>query len=358
VYAITSDAHRGHDPGLEVAAGVPMRYLERPPRAEAIRAALGAEQRAELRGPDEHGLDPVLAVHDPGLVRFLEQAWAAWTAAHPRWAPQAIPDSFPNPRLRAGMGELRRPPAGIDGALGYWCFDTATPLVAGTWPAARAAVDVGLTAVDAVLAGARAAYGLCRPPGHHAPRAAFGGYCYLNNAAIAAEQVCRRTGGRVSVLDLDYHHGNGTQQVFYERADVQYVSLHGDPDRAYPYFAGYADETGAGAGRGATLNLPLPRGLDDGGYLSALGRAAAAIDAFDPDLLVVSFGTDGAEGDPLGDFRLSGDGFAGAGAAVAALGRPTVVLQEGGYAVDRIGADVTAFLRALSPAAPARAGSR
>jgi len=345
VYAVDAPAHRGHDPAVEVAAGAPMRYLESPRRAEAIRAALGAEPSVTLRPPDEHGLEPVLAVHDPDLVRFLEGAWAAWASAHPR-SGQAIPDTFPNPRVRAGMAE-QRPPAGIDGALGYWCFDTATPVVAGTWPAARAAVDVALTAVDLVLAGAPAAYGLCRPPGHHAPRAAFGGYCYLNNAAVAAEQVCRRTGGRVSVLDLDYHHGNGTQQVFYERADVQYVSLHGDPDRAYPYFAGYADETGTGAGRGTTLNLPLPPGLDDAGYLTALARALAGVDSFDPGLVVVSFGTDTAAGDPLGDFRLSQDGYARAGAAVVALRRPVVVLQEGGYAVDRIGADVTGFLRAL-----------
>jgi acetoin utilization deacetylase AcuC-like enzyme len=319
-----------------------MPYLERSSRAEAIRSALEDEPAVTLRAPDEHGLGPVLAVHDPDLVRFLEGAWQDWATAHPRLV-QAVPDTFPNPRLRAGMGESR-PPRGIDGALGYWCFDTATPLVAGTWPAALAAVNVALTAVDLVLAGEPAAYGLCRPPGHHAARAAFGGYCYLNNAAVAAQAVCHRTGGRVTVLDLDYHHGNGTQQIFYDRPDVQYVSLHGDPDRVYPYFCGHADETGTGAGRGTTLNLPLPPGLADAGYLAALGRALGQVDAYGPDVVVVSFGADGAEGDPLGDLRLTRDGFARAGVGVAGLGRPVVVLQEGGYTVEQLGGHVTAFL--------------
>jgi acetoin utilization deacetylase AcuC-like enzyme len=348
VYAVDSAAHRGHDPRTEIVAGTAVRYPEAPRRAEAIRAALDAEPRIALRPPDEHGLRPVLAVHDAGLVRFLEDAWQAWAGRHPR-LPQAVPDTFPNPRLRAGMAAAH-PPGGIDGALGYWCFDTATPIVAGTWPAARAAADVALTAAGVVLAGEPAAYALCRPPGHHAARGTFGGYCYLNNAAIAAHEVARRSGGRVTVLDLDYHHGNGTQQIFYDRPDVQYVSLHGDPDRAYPYFAGYAEETGAGAGSGTTLNVPLPAGLDDAGYLAALDPALNRVDAFGPDLVVLSLGADTAAGDPLGDLRLTAAGFGSLGAAVAALGRPVVVVQEGGYAVEDLGGYVTAFLRGLAAA--------
>jgi acetoin utilization deacetylase AcuC-like enzyme len=328
-------------------AGIVVRYPESPARAESIRAALDAEPRITLCEPAEHGLDPVLAVHDAALVRFLEGAWLDWSRRHPR-LPQAVPDTFPSARLRTGMGE-HAPPRGIDGALGYWCFDTATPVVAGTWAAARAAADVALTAADLVLAGEPAAYGLCRPPGHHAPRAAFGGYCYLNNAAIAAEQLCRQSAGRVAVLDLDYHHGNGTQQIFYQRSDVQYVSLHGDPHRAYPYFAGYADETGAGAGHGCTLNLPLPAGLDDAGYLAAASQAIEEIDAFGPDLVLVSLGADTAADDPLGDLRLTEDGFASLGTAVGDLRRPVVVIQEGGYSVDRLGGYVAAFLAPLLP---------
>ena len=226
-----------------------------------------------------------------------------------------------------------------------------TPLVAGTYPAARAAVDVALTAADLVLDGARAAYGLCRPPGHHAPRAAYGGYCYFNNAAVVADHVARSTGARVTVLDVDYHHGNGTQQIFYERDDVQYVSLHGDPNRAYPYFAGYAEECGGGRGLGSTLNLPFPPGTDDATYQAGLTRALEAIDAFGPTTLVVSLGVDTFELDPIADFALTTDGFARAGAMVAELGRPTIVLQEGGYHVPTIGENVRTWLAAFDGAA-------
>jgi acetoin utilization deacetylase AcuC-like enzyme len=195
-----------------------------------------------------------------------------------------------------------------------------------------------------VIEGERVAYGLCRPPGHHAARALYGGYCFFNNAAVVAEHLTASTGGRVSVLDVDYHHGNGTQQIFYERADVQYVSLHGDPNRAYPYFAGYADETGAGRGSGTNLNLPLPPGADDDRYLTALAQAIEAVDAFDPSVLVVSLGVDTFHLDPIADFALSTDAFTRSGAAVAGLARPMVVLQEGGYHLPSIGGNVRAWL--------------
>ena len=192
--------------------------------------------------------------------------------------------------------------------------------------------------------GERVAYGLCRPPGHHATTSLYGGYCFFNNAAIAAAHAVGATGGRVAVLDVDYHHGNGTQQIFYERDDVAFVSLHGDPARAYPYHTGFADETGAGRGRGATCNVPLAAGTDDDAYLAALEPALAAVDAFDPAVVVVSLGVDTYVGDPMCDLALTTDGFGRCGAAVAALGRPLVVLQEGGYADDALGANVSAWL--------------
>ncbi len=228
--------------------------------------------------------------------------WSSSWNGPGRTGPGSTPARHRRSRTRS------RPPDRIAGALGHWCFDTATPVVAGTWAAARAAVDVALTAADLVASGEPAAYGLCRPPGHHAARAAFGGYCYLNNAAVAAHWLSGHTGDRISVLDIDFHHGNGTQQIFYHRPDVQYVSLHGDPDRAFPYVAGYADETGAGAGLGTTLNIPLPAGVDDDGYLAALERALAAVDSFDPAIVVVSLGADTAAADPLGDLMLTLDG--------------------------------------------------
>jgi acetoin utilization deacetylase AcuC-like enzyme len=239
-------------------------------------------------------------------------------------------------------------PAGAAARLGYWCFETMTPLVEGTYDAARGAVDVALTATDLVLGGEPVAYGLCRPPGHHAPTAAYGGYCYFNNSSIAAHAIATSTGTKVTVLDVDYHHGNGTQQIFYERSDVQYVSLHGDPNRAYPYFAGYAEETGAGRGAGTNLNLPLPAGTDDAQYLDALARALDAIDAFDPAVVVVSLGVDTFHLDPIADFALTTDGFSASAAAVAALARPLVVLQEGGYHLPSIGGNVRAWLDGLT----------
>ena len=184
-----------------------------------------------------------------------------------------------------------------------------------------------------------------------AERAAYGGYCYFNNAAVVADHVVRSTGARVTVLDVDYHHGNGTQQIFYERDDVQYVSLHGDPNRAYPYFAGYADECGGGRGLGSTLNLPFPPGTDDATYQAGLTRAMEAIDAFGPTTLVVSLGVDTFELDPIADFALTTDGFARAGAMVAELHRPTIVLQEGGYHVPTIGENVRTWLAAFDRAA-------
>ena len=260
-----------------------------------------------------------------------------------------MPDVFAMPGLRAGMGPAAEPTP-VGARLGWWCFETTTPLTAGTYEAARSAVDCALAATDAVLAGERLAYGLCRPPGHHATTSLYGGYCFFNNAAIAAAHAGRDRRRRVAVLDVDYHHGNGTQQIFYERDDVAFVSLHGDPARAYPYLTGHADETGAGRGRGATCNIPLPAGTDDDAYLAALDRALAAVDAARPGARVVSLGVDTYVGDPMCDLASRPTASAGCGAAVAALGRPLVVLQEGGYADDALGANVAALAARRRPA--------
>jgi acetoin utilization deacetylase AcuC-like enzyme len=232
----------------------------------------------------------------------------------------------------------------VSARLGWWCYETTTPITEGTYDAARAAVNVALSAAAAVRDGDAAAYGLCRPPGHHAATTLYGGYCFFNNAAIAADHLASTTGSRVAVLDVDYHHGNGTQQIFYERDDVAFVSLHGDPRRAYPYHTGFAAETGAGRGSGSTTNIPLAAGTDDETYLGALDRALDAVDDFDPAIVVVSLGLDTFGGDPICDLALTTEGFHRCGAAVAALGRPLVVLQEGGYAGDALGANAVAWL--------------
>jgi acetoin utilization deacetylase AcuC-like enzyme len=217
---------------------------------------------------------------------------------------------------------------------------------------------VALTAADLVAAGARVAYGLCRPPGHHAPRAAFGGYCFFNNAAIVADRWTAETGTRAAVLDVDYHHGNGTQQIFYARDDVLYVSLHGDPARAYPHFAGFAGETGSGRGSGANRNLPLEQGCTDERFVTALDEALDVIDAFGAAVVVVSLGVDTFHLDPLSDLAVDAPTFGVCGARVAALDRPTVILQEGGYHLDTLGDNVHRWLDGFGVAAGALPADR
>jgi acetoin utilization deacetylase AcuC-like enzyme len=334
---VAGDAHRGHDPPYEVNFGQVVRpAFERAARAEVLRAALVAAGHPVVE-PAPHGLEPVLAVHQPALVEFLEGAYAAWRAAG---GPEVlIPDTFALPGLhRDGGREL----AGGLGRPGRFCFDTATPLAAGSYRAARAGADVALTGADLLAGGAGAAYALCRPPGHHAGSGYYGGFCLLNNAAIAAA-VLRRL-GRVAVVDVDFHHGNGTQEVFWEDPAVLYVSLHGDPARHYPHFTGGRDETGGGAGRGATMNLPLPDRTGDDDYLRALAVAAEAVAGFHAAVLVVSLGFDTLGGDPLGTFRLSRDGYRRIGGLLAGLGLPALLVQEGGYALDELGACAVAAL--------------
>jgi acetoin utilization deacetylase AcuC-like enzyme len=343
VPVVAGDAHRAHDPPYEVNYGEVVRPVyERVERAERIRDALAAAGHP-LVEPAPHGIEPVLAVHEPGLLGFLEQGWAAWRADG---GPEVlIPDSFPTPRLGRGGG---RDLGGGVGRPGWFCFDTATPMVAGSFSAALAAADAALTAADLVAAGAPAAYALCRPPGHHAGPGYYGGFCFLNNAAIAARSLQRL--GRVAVVDVDFHHGNGTQDVFWEDPEVLYVSLHGDPAGHYPHFTGAADETGGGPGAGTNRNLPLPDGTGDDAYLEALAEAMAVVAGFDPATLVVSAGFDTFAGDPIGAFQVTTGGFRRIGAALAAAGRPTVVVQEGGYAVEALGANAAALLAGIQDA--------
>ncbi len=268
---VSTPDHRLHDPQVEFELSSAHAPFEHPGRAERILEALSADPAFEIVAPTGHGVGPIEAVHDPGLVRFLADAWAEYQAAHPP-AREVVPDVFFHDRLRAGM-ERGCEPTHIAGRLGWWCYETTTPLVAGTYRAARSAVDVAMTAAELVAGGSNVAYGLCRPPGHHASRSLYGGYCFFNNAAVTADAWVRRTGGRVAILDVDYHHGNGTQQIFYDRDDVLYVSLHGDPRRAYPYSVGFEDETGTGRGAGRTRNIVLPVAMADDAYLAALDDA-------------------------------------------------------------------------------------
>ncbi len=342
--------HVLHDPRHEVQYGVPIPTYEVPDRAESIRLALEADGGFALETPLEHGVEPIRKVHDPGLIRFLEEAWSLWRShgglmGGASQAPELFPDTILHPALREGMGPAREPTSPT-GRIGYWCWETMTGIVPGSYTAARIAVDVALTASDRLLAGEKLVYALTRPPGHHSPRAAFGGYCLFNFAAVVAERLARE-GGKVGILDVDYHHGNGTQQIFYARGDVLYVSLHADPDRAYPFFVGHADERGAGAGEGKNLNFPLPAGCQNGRYLETLDEALGAISDFDPQAVVVSLGFDTYGQDPIGDFAISTELYHLAGERVARLGVPTVIVQEGGYFVPKLGENARQWLRGI-----------
>ncbi|MGF1543869.1 MAG: histone deacetylase family protein [Parvularculaceae bacterium] len=329
-----------HAPALEMRNGAWVPYVETPARLAAIDDALNATtDDATIEAPADHGRDPVLAVHDADYVRFLETAHGAWRDAGREG--DALPYVFPV-RGRRPLAHGR-----VDGALGQYAFDCGTPIAVHTWRAAYWSAQTAVAGVDAAMADGGRAFAMCRPPGHHAGKDYLGGYCYLNNAAIAAERALARGAGRVAVLDVDYHHGNGSQDLFYERGEVLTVSLHADPATDYPFYWGRADETGAGDGLGANLNLPAPRGTDWPAYKERLGRALDAVGAFAPDVLIVPFGADTHTDDPISFFSLATSDYDAMGAAIARIDAPTLVCMEGGYAVDVLGANVAAFLRGL-----------
>ncbi len=322
----------------------PANHPETPERADSLlRAALDFGLVPHL--PTDRGLTPIAAVHSPGLLAFLPSAYGRFALLKEGPRP-AIPDSFAVRHLAAYETPDFVPPH-IWGQLGHYCSDNLTPILPGTWPAAYEAAQVALSAAAAVVEGAPLAYGLCRPPGHHAYRDLYGGYCYLNNAAIAAEWLVAR-GRRPAILDIDYHHGNGTQAIFNDRADVFFCSLHADPAEEYPYFCGFAHETGRGAGEGFSLNLPLPLDTDEHAYLRALERGLAAIAAFAPDVLVLSLGFDTLAGDPHGGMALAVSAFGAMGRLIAGLGRPVAVIQEGGYLLPALAPALTAILGGMT----------
>jgi acetoin utilization deacetylase AcuC-like enzyme len=288
-------------------------------------------------------MDPILAVHDPEMVALLRTAFER--AAHEAHAGPHVPRVL-LPETFAVRRSSARVPHSLWANLGYYCFDTSSPLFAQTWEAVYWAVQCALAAAQTIVQGERAAYALCRPPGHHAAVDLFGGFCYLNNAAIAAHWLTAQ-GARVAVLDVDYHHGNGTQSIFYDRPDVLTVSLHADPDVDYPYFWGYARERGSGAGEGFNCNLPLPRSTQEGNFLAALAEALNRVRDFAPDCLVLSLGADTHRADPVGGFLLDTESFRRVGGAIGALRLPIVVVQEGGYALDVLGESVVGMLRGL-----------
>ena len=333
---IYSDDHRLHHGQGELNDGKFQACFEFPARADSILAAVRDARLGEIVDPDAFGLEPVRRVHSARFVEFLEAAWGLWTAEGR--SSDALPLNWP---VR-GMRQIE--PDYIDGKLSYFSFDAATPITAGTWTAITSGANVALTGARKLIEGEPQAFALCRPPGHHAAADYYGGYCFFNNAAIAAQYLRDQGAERVAVLDVDYHHGNGTQSIFYDRDDVLFVSIHADPRQEYPFFLGHADETGEGAGEGFNLNLPLPWQSSAGDWFTALDTGLQRISEFAPDHLVVSLGVDTFIDDPISQFQLKTQDYVEVGNRIGHLKLPTLFVMEGGYAVSDIGTNVVNVL--------------
>lgn len=330
-----STASSDHDPQTFFRRGVTIAHPESIERYLTLRNAV-VEAGFDVRDAADHGLEPLTAVHAPEYIEFLAEGWNRRGEIDAA-ALELLTTQFARP-------QMHRRPDSLAGLLGYYTADTSTPLRAGTWRAVYGSAQAAISAADAALAEG-AAYALCRPPGHHAFADCAGGFCFVNNTAVAAQRLRDRSAGRVAVLDIDVHHGNGTQGIFYDRADVLTISMHADPGNYFPYYAGYAEEIGNGAGRGFNLNLPLAHGSGDEPFLRALATALARIGEFAPAALVVALGLDASEHDPLGALKVTQQGYAEAAHTIARLGIPTALIQEGGYLCPALPLNLLAFLR-------------
>ncbi|MEQ8333297.1 histone deacetylase family protein [Nisaea sp.] len=338
---IYTDGHAVHAPKRFITRGAIVQSPEKPERAEILfRAAQAAGHSLIPAGT--YGAGPAARVHDAGYLDFLENAWSRWCAL-PDHADEIVPN------VHSGRNMSARP-RHIVAQSGHYQADTACPIGAGTWEGALASSDVAVTAADLLAddidGGDRGAYlyALCRPPGHHAYADQAGGFCFLNNSAIAAQHLRDRGAERVAILDVDVHHGNGTQGIFYERGDVLTVSLHGDPATYYPFFTGFANERGTGAGAGCNRNFPLEQGTGDNTYMGILGAALEVVTSFKPDALVVALGLDASEADPLAFCKITTDGFRRMGRTISETGLPSLLVQEGGYISDQLGDNLASFL--------------
>jgi acetoin utilization deacetylase AcuC-like enzyme len=317
-----------HDPQFFLMRGRVKPCFEVPARAAALLAGAEALGMAVIT-PEAAPPSLLPAVHTEEYLAFLKGGWHAWSQQHEA-GPEMVPNIHPTPEM---LAQGARVGAGIVSQAGWFMADTGCAIGETTWISAIAAAACADAAAAEVAGGARAAYALCRPPGHHAYAGRAGGHCYINNSALAAERLRAAGAARVAVLDIDSHHGNGTQGIFWHRADVLTVSVHGDPNHYYPWYIGHAEERGGPGGEGMNMNLPLPRNAGDGPWLQAVAAGAASVRASGAEALVLALGFDASVHEPLGFLGVSDDGFARAGALVAALGLPTVIVQEGGYAV-------------------------
>jgi len=331
-----SEAHRKHEPPFEVFdGGLRVPYLESPDRMDKILTALHATNWAAIIEPRDFGLDPIYAVHDKGYIDFLASCWTEWLATEAKDKSALLPATF-------ALRRYPQKPTSLLGRAGYYMMDLSACIVEGTYQAALASANCALTAAETVANGERTDFALCRPPGHHAGKDYAGGYCFINNASVAANWLSAK--GKVALLDVDYHCGNGTQDIFYKREDVLTISIHADPNFEYPHYAGYADETGAGVGLGFHKNFPLEKSTDNARYLSALEEALSLIRRFEPQYLVVSAGMDIYADDPLGTIKVTTEGIAEIGKRISALDLPTIIVMEGGYNNDVLGKNIVGFL--------------
>ena len=338
MHAIFSDVHRQHQPPRFLLRGEWAAYPEVPERAENLVAAAAAAGLTVI-SPDDFGAAPRAAVHSAEHLAFL-------ATAHERWSALDGASEYLVPNVHP-VRHMTGYPDNVVAQAGWHIADLACPVGPASWPAACAAANVALHAANLVLDGANSAYGICRPPGHHAFGDLSGGFCLLNNVAIAAAHMVAKL-SRVAILDIDVHHGNGTQGIFYDRGDVLFVSVHADPSGFYPFYAGYAHEQGVGAGEDANLNLPLAMGSGDDVFLAAINHGLAKIQSYDPGALLLSLGFDAFKDDPLSGLKVSTDGFRAAGGAIGGLDQPIVLIQEGGYQCDALGRNLTAFLEGFN----------
>lgn len=337
---IYSDDHNLHRDLLDPRGYDWRESAECPARANNVAEAIRRHDFGEIIEPQEFDEGKYLRIHEPDYLEFLKTVWEEWEASGEEGA-NARPDTF------VGTGMRHADTESIVGKLGRYSFDATSPFVAGSWQAIRSSANVALTGAEYLKGRERLMFAACRPPGHHATKNYCGGYCYLNNNSLAAQSL--RDGGaeRVAILDVDYHHGNGTQSIFYDRNDVLTVSLHADPKDEYPFFLGYEDEPGEGLGHGFNVNYPLPFGTAWGRYSEALADAISQVERFSPEALVVALGLDTFAGDPTTHFEIATDDFARMGEAIAAVGVPTLVVLEGGYSVEWIGENTVRFLSGL-----------
>jgi len=337
---VKSDDHALHFPEGELAGGKLVRPYECPERWTYISDALLAEGHSKFVTPEPVSRKLLEQVHSVEFLRFLEDAWAEWKTAG--FDGDAIPTVFPARRMR------QKAPEFIDGKLGYFAMAVETAITRGSWTAALSSASCAVTAQSLVSTGNSEVFALCRPPGHHAASDLYGGYCFLNNAALAATGFLTDGASRVAILDVDFHHGNGTQDIFYQRDDVLFLSLHGDPVHAFPHFLGYSDERGAGKGEGYNKNYPLAPGTPYAEWQKALDDACKSISEYAPDVLVVSLGVDTYEKDPISFFKLTNDDFTRYGEKLGRLGIPSLFVMEGGYAVEEIGVNTVNVLNGFS----------